>query len=131
MLEHVQQHLLMPTSREWFDLLEPGGELGIVGPDWWKALQYYKDGLIDVQTLTQHGEVGDRWDVDRWQRWYTDGMLDAYAMHAWCSTPERTVGLLRAVGFVVEEREPTRAGMSGWPITAEGGAQLACVGRKP
>lgn len=130
-LEHVQQHVLLSTVVEWFDLLEPGGQLGIIGPDWWKALRYYKDDLIDVQTLTQHGEVGDRWPVERWEQWYRDGMLDAYAMHAWCSTPERTVGVLRAAGFVVEEREPDHDGMAGWPITAAGGAQLACVATKP
>lgn len=130
-LEHIEQHQLYTTAMEWFDLLAPGGELGICQPDFYKALQYWKDGLIDLTGLMRHGDVGDVWPEDRWEQWYRDGELDSYAMHSWNSIPERVHGLLRAVGFVVEPREPTREGMAGWPLTGFGGAQLACVAVKP
>lgn len=130
-LEHVEQHLLRATATEWFDLLAPGGELGVCQPDFYKALQYWKDGLIDLTGLMRHGDVGDVWSEDRWEQWYRDGELDSFAMHSWNSIPERVHGLLRAVGFVVESRDPTREGMAGWPLTGFGGAQLACVAVKP
>lgn len=130
-MEHVEQHLLHQVATQWFDLIAPGGELGICQPDFYKALQYWKDGLIDMTGLMRHGDVGDVWPEDRWEQWYRDGELDSYAMHSWNSIPERVHGLLRAVGFVVEPREPTREGMAGWPLTGFGGAQLACVARKP
>lgn len=129
--EHIDQHLLLATFREWFDLLATGGQLGIVGPNFYAALQYWKDDLIDLKTLIQHGEVGDIWTEDRWTEWYQSGELDSFAMHSWMSTPERTIGVMRAAGFIAEHREPTWEGMAGWPITASGGAQLACVGTKP
>ena len=130
-LEHIDQHIIVGVISEWFNLIEPGGELGVCQPDVNIALQYYKDGLIPLRDLHRHMEVGDVWDEDRWETWYRDGQLDSFAMHSWNSVPERVYGLLRAVGFVVEPREPTRAGMVGWPLTGFGGAQLACVGRKP
>lgn len=130
-LEHIDQHIIVGVISEWFDLLEPGGELGVCQPDVNIALQYYKDGLIPLRDLHRHMEVGDVWPAERWETFYRDGQLDSFALHSWNSVPERVHGLLRAIGFIVEEREPTREGMAGWPLTGFGGAQLACVGTKP
>jgi len=129
--EHIDQRDLFVVMSDWFNVLRPGGELGICQPDFYKALQYWKDGLIGLTDLMRHGDVGDVWPEDRWEDWYRNGEQDSWAMHSWNSIPERVHGLLRAVGFVVEAREPTREGMAGWPLTGFGGAQLACVGTKP
>lgn len=131
MLEHVDQRDLVATVREWFALLAPGGQVGICQPDVRIALRYYKDGLIPERDLHRHMEVGDVWETERWETWYRDGELDSWALHSWNSVPERVHGLLRSAGFAVEEREPTKAGMLGWPLSGFGGAQLACVGTKP
>lgn len=130
-LEHVEQHLLFQVARDWFEILEPGGQLGVCQPDFYQALQYWKDGLISLTDLMRHGDVGDVWPEERWETWYRSGELDSWAMHSWNSIPERVHGLLRAVGFEVEPREPTPESMDGWPLTGYGGAQLACVGTKP
>lgn len=130
-LEHIPIESIMGVVGEWFDLLAPGGQLGITQPDFWIALRYYKQGLIDEADLIRHGEPGDRYDAARWEQWFRDGQLDSFALHSWNSVPERVHGLLRAVGFEVEVREPTRAAMAGFPITGEGGAQMAVVATKP
>lgn len=131
MLEHVDQRDLVATVREWYDLLKPGGQVGICQPDVDIALDYFKRDLIPKRDLHRHMEVGDVWPTERWEQWYRDGELDSFALHSWNSVPARVHGLLRSVGFVVEEREPTPEGMAGWPLTGFGGAQLACVGTKP
>lgn len=130
--EHVPQHELMPMAREMFDLLAPGGQMCIVQPDFWIALDYHVRGLIDKQDLMRHGEHGDfTWNESRWEEWFRDGCLDSYALHSWTSVPERVLGLMRAAGFHAEQRQPLRHDLPGWPISGEGGAQLAVLCTRP
>lgn len=103
-LEHLPFDEVIPTLREWRRVLHPDGRLGIVGPDYDRAIM----GWPDIAPLIWPGQPG-RWDG---------------AAHQWCATATNSLELVRGV-FPGAREIPIAEFDSLWPCVSFLGWQFA------
>jgi len=138
-LEHVEWGLVPAFLGDMFRLLRPGGWLLVVGPDVFKTIRRWGDGLEPwgmVLSTLEH--AGVNWQPGR------EGEVWGEAAHHWNCHHDRVVELLSGSGFVdvvdVFDRIPNDVDgvcweddVSGvvWPVVGKWFWQCAVLCRRP
>ena len=134
-LGHVLEHMPWDVDnrvdvryflRGVFHIMEPGGEVMVVGPDCERAIKMHKAGSLSTKMLWQileddrvHGDQADA------------GHTGAGGRHYWNCTVPRVVRLLEEAGFVGIDEMPVQHVPEPWPVVARVGWQLAVTAVKP
>lgn len=118
-LEHVRWEDVTMFLVQCRDLLNPGGQICVVGPDVWNTLRMWKAGQVGDDLLTAVLE-GPHPQIDG-----VDAHHDG-ARHQWNATQDRVVQKLTAAGFVnINPYRSVQDVESHWPVVARPGWQSA------
>lgn len=129
-LGHVVEHMTwddssgmgLPSFLEAvFRIVEPGGEVMIVGPDVKRALTMWKKGTVSSRLLWQIMEHDSPTDDVDWKG----------RRHLWNCTVDRVCRALSAAGFVGVDEIPIQHVSEPWPVVARSAWQLAVSAVKP
>lgn len=136
-LGHVLEHIAWPDVPEFLaDIrraLHPDGEVCAVGPDVFRAIRRWRDGLDPEGWQLIESILEGPWDRD----YDTDGYglierLPAWpqARHQWNSYEKRVVVAFHLAGFSHAEGRPIDPdALGGWPLVAYTQWQCAVVAR--
>lgn len=120
-LEHIAWEKLGPALDECKRLLADDGELMVVGPDVYRAIEQYKTGVTEfdaMQSTLEDAKAG--WDAGQWEG----------ARHMWNCHGERVVLALKAVGFEqVVSIGIDNPRLDEWPVVSRIGWQCAVSAR--
>lgn len=123
-LEHVAWADVPGFLSECLDLLNPGGQCLVVGPDVWNTLTMWREGKVPDSLVSAVLENDDTFMVDG--AWW-DG-----SRHQWNADQNRVAYQMRQAGFVdVMEYRSVCAVPSGWPIVSRVEWQSAVSGVAP
>lgn len=124
-LEHVRWDLVPRFLAEVHRVLMPDGMLLVTGPDWMRAADYWRRGLItweDVEQCSEH--AAGHGQPEGW-----DG-----ARHQWNCSQQRAVEIVAACGFdIVESWQDRMEQLTrfDWPVVNPGMVQIAFTARRP
>ena len=101
-LEHLPESEVIAALKEMRRVLVPGGRLGVVGPDYDRAVVIAEAGGTDMRSAIWPGAATGQWDGEA---------------HQWCATGPKTLELVKqvfpdAVEVPVTELDPF------WPAVA-------------
>lgn len=131
-MEHIPMHQVMAVVGEWVRVLKPGAEVGVVGPDVNRALEYFRTGRLTRDELWHRMEHGQTTSVEAWTLLYQNNRVSEHAMHHWNCIPERVMGILQAAGFEnVVEQPIGSVAMYNWPLVSASEDQFAITCNKP
>jgi predicted SAM-dependent methyltransferase len=123
-LEHVRWEMIPQFMSELRELLMPGAEVLVVGPDVYRSVELHVSGQVSVSDLVstfeddrhyQHAEI--EWEGAR---------------HSWNCYEARLIRLLSAAGFVdVEPLAVEPGALESWPVVSFTQTQCAVLAREP
>ncbi len=121
---HVLEHIPWRDVRAFLEdvrrVLAPGGLLAVVGPDIYRMVQWYKESMMDWDTLAGALENATGWD--------TGEPIDG-ARHHWDCHEVRVQTALVSSGFWVESARLPELVMGGWPVVSTVGWQCCVVAK--
>lgn len=128
-LEHIVIERVPTTLANWYQILRPGGELAVVGPDVNRALEWYRTGRLSLDELWERMEHGTTTATEAWRRLYGTSNVDAHARHHWNCIPERVIALLEVSEFT-DVREVSLNELTDWPLVSRSEDQFAVRAQK-
>lgn len=118
-LEHVRWEDVPEFLWEVRRLLRPGGSLGVVGPDVWKALSMWRTGNLSRRMLAQ---IMESHAAD-------EGVTGT--RHEWNCHADRLAPLFEVAGFVNVQEWDIMELPGPWPVTARPKWQCAFTAEVP
>lgn len=125
---HVFEHVAWDDVTALLALIRtrmtPGGEMMVVGPDLWAALELWRTGEYSRDQLEAVLEGDDHYFGDGIEGW-------AGARHQWNPTPDRHLRALQAAGWDATVIEFGVDQLRGWPVVSFASAQFAIAAVAP